>query len=121
MEQELKLILQNMIKKNTLSSGMDENSVWYALQDQLSGNRVLFMCQHAYNTSNEIFADYYVMIDSIPVVRYTLPTLHTFHSSTSKPDIIQLMEMCAQKVIQQQNIMKKINFLLINNNINTYS
>lgn len=119
MDPEIKIILQNMIKKNRLSSGVDDNSVWYTFRDEPSGNKVVLICQHAYNTSNEIFANYSVIIDSIPVVRCTLPTLNTF--GAKKPDVIQIMETCAKKVIQQQKQMQDLQFLIMKSDSKSYS
>ena len=49
MDPEIKLLLQNLIKKNSLSFGVDEDSVWYTFKDKTSGNKVVFMCQHAFD------------------------------------------------------------------------
>ena len=121
MDPEIKLLLQNLIKKNSLSFGVDEDSVWYTFKDKTSGNKVVFMCQHAFTTSDEIFANYFVTLDSVPIVRCTLPTLNAFKADAPKPDIVQLMEACAQKAIQQQNQIKKVQFLLIKEAAKAYS
>lgn len=121
MDAKTKDVLQDMIKKNRLSSGMDDDSVWYAFKDKNSGNNVVLVCQHAYNTSNEIFTNYSITINSILVEDETLPTLKSMNSKKTKPNIIQVMDMCAEKVIQQQKQMQNLRFLVINNNYKYYS
>ncbi len=121
MDTKTKVVLQDMIKKNRLSSGIDDDSIWYAFKDKNSGNNVVLICQHAYNTPNEIFTNYSITMNSILVEDETLPTLHPIVSKQAKPNIIQVMDMCAEKVIQQQKQMQNLQFLVINNNHKSYS
>lgn len=121
MDTQTKVVLQDMIKKNRLSSGMDEGAVWYAFKDTNSGNSVILTCQHAYNTPNEIFTNYSITMNSILVEDETLPRLKSIGSKKTKPNIIQVMDMCAKKVIQQQKQMQNLQFLVLKNDPRIHS
>ena len=116
MESEIKLFFQNMIKRNYVLTIEDDSAVAYVFNDKQTGNKVKFLCEHAYNTPNQIFARYSIFIGSVPYVSYTLPT-----SNKPKHDILQLVEMCANKVIQQQQHVKRNMFLRIHTQENTIS